>query len=125
MNFKLACLIGAVLATPFGLVFVFLPELTASVYGIANWNAGTLGVARLFGDELLFVAGALYAVRDCTDVRIQQKLGKLLALASLIGCAISVQWVTSGATNALMWSTVGIYGFLMLMWGSVGFRSNT
>lgn len=125
MNFRLACLIGTILATPFGLAFVFFPELTASIYGIANWNAGTIGIARLFGVELLFVAGVLYAVRECADSQIQQGVGKLLALAAIVGCVISVQWVTSGGANALMWSTVGIYGFLMLMWGSVGFRPQT
>jgi hypothetical protein len=122
MNFSLVCLIGIFTTVPFGAAFLLTPEAVGAQYGLSGWNAGTLVVARLLGATLLYAAGALVAVRNTTDVRIQKNIATFFALASVISAAVSVQAVTSGVVNAIGWSTVAIYAFFTVAWASLALR---
>jgi hypothetical protein len=122
MNFSLVCLIGIFTTVPFGAAFLLTPEAVGAQYGLSGWNGGTLVVARLLGATLLYVAGALVAVRHTTDVRIQKNIATFFALSSAISAAVSVQAVTSGVVNAIGWSTVAIYAFFTVAWASLAFR---
>ena len=122
MNFSLVCLIGIFTTVPFGAAFLLTPEAVGAQYGLSGWNAGTLFVARLLGATLLYAAGALVAVRNTTDIRIQKNIATFFALSSAISAAVSVQAVTSGVVNAVGWSTVAIYAFFTVAWASLAFR---
>jgi hypothetical protein len=116
MDFRIVCVLGVVVAGIFGLGFLLLPELVSSLYGISGWNPGTTLIARLYGGGLLFTASASFAVKGTLDPAIQRTFGFSFAVVSLIGAAISLQSVTSGGTNALMWSTVAIFAAFAVMW---------
>lgn len=122
MTFSVVCLIGIVTALPFGLAFVLTPEGASAMYGISGWNPGTTGIGRLFGTELLYVAAALFAVRDVTDPRIQRRFALGFGLASVLAVALLVQSIFAGASNAWTWSSVAIYVFFALAWGAVVVR---
>lgn len=122
MNFSVVCLIGIITALPFGAAFALAPEATSAIYGITGWNAGTTGIGRLFGAELLYVAAALFAVQGVTDREVQRRLAIGFALASALATVILVQAIISGAVNAMTWSSVAIYAFFMVAWAAVAIR---
>ena len=122
MNFSVVCLIGIITALPFGAAFTLAPEPTSAMYGITGWNAGTTGIARLFGTELLYVAAALFAVREVTDREAQRRFSIGFGLASVLATIILVQAIISGAVNAMSWSSVAIYAFFAAAWASVAVR---
>ena len=117
MDFRMIGVIGIVVTAVFGLAFLVAPSAVASLYGITGWSAGQLLIARLFGIELLYVTGALYAVRNIEDRSIQRAFATGLGAASVLGAVATAQAVLAGATNALSWSTVLIYAFFALAWG--------
>jgi len=117
MNFSTICLIGIVTALPFGAAFVLAPELTSAMYGISGWNPGTTGIARLFGTELLYVAAALFAVRDVAEPKVQRRFAIGFGLASALAAALLTQSILAGASNTMTWSSVGIYAFFAVVWG--------
>lgn len=122
MNFSVLCLIGIITALPFGAAFVLAPEATSAMYGITGWNAGTTGIGRLFGTELLYVAAALFAVRGVTDPDVQRRFAIGFGLASALATVILVQAIIAGAVNAMTWSSVAIYAFFAVAWASVAMR---
>ena len=122
MNFSVICLIGIITALPFGAAFVLTPEVTSAMYGISGWNPGTTGIGRLFGTELLYVAAALFAVREVTDPKIQRRFAIGFGLASALAVAILIQAIVAGAANAMTWLSVAIYAFFAVAWGSVVLR---
>jgi hypothetical protein len=122
MNFAILCVIAIVATAPFGLAFLLAPETTGSVYGIAGWTAGTLSVARLLGVGFLFMAGAVYAARQCADSDFQRRLATCFSLASLLGAIVSGYSTASGALNAVGWTAAALYAFFTLAWGSVALR---
>ena len=122
MNFSVVCLIGILTALPFGAAFALAPEPTSAIYGITGWNSGTTGIARLFGTELLYVAAALFAVRGVTDREVQRQFAIGFGLASALATFILIQAISSGAVNAMSWSSVAIYAFFTAAWASVAVR---
>lgn len=125
MNFSIVCLIGIFSTTPFGLAFLLAPEATSSIYGVADWNAGTSTIARLFGAVLLYVAGTCYAIKDTADPVIQHRTSRIFSIVSAAALLVSVQSILSGATNAIMWSTAAIYVFFTFAWGNIGLPKKT
>jgi len=117
MGFRMIAVIGIVVTAVFGLAFLVAPGAVASLYGIAGWSPGQLLIARLFGIELLYVTGALYAVRNLADRSTQRTFAMALGAPSVLGALATAQAVLAGATNALSWSTVLIYAFFAVAWG--------
>lgn len=116
MDFRLVCVLGFVGAGIFGLGFLLLPELVSSYYGISGWNPGTILIARLYGVGLLYTASASFAVKGTTDAVVQRTLGFAFAAVSAIGAVLAFLSVSSGGSNALMWSTVAIFAFYTVVW---------
>jgi hypothetical protein len=125
MKFLLVCRLGMFISVTFGLASLLAPESIASLYGIAGWNTGTTVIARLFGTGLLYAAGAIYAVMDTAALDVQLRFARMFAAASAIATAISAQSVLSGSASAMMWTTVGIYGFFCVAWASAAPRGNS
>ena len=122
MNFSLVCLLAVIVTVPFGAAFLLAPESVGAQYGISGWNPSTLVVARLFGIALLYSGAAALAVRHTRDTRVQKGISTGFAVASILATSASIHAVTSGAVNAMGWSTVAIYGVFTLAWASVAFR---
>ena len=124
MNFSLVCLIGIVSTIPFGLAFLLAPEAISSMYGVANWNPGTTSIARLFGAVLLYVGGACFAMKDTTDRTVQQRGAWTFSVVSVAAMLVALHSAATGTANSLMWSTVVLYVFFTIAWGSIALQKN-
>lgn len=122
MTFRTVCLLGILSALPFGLAFLLMPETASGIYEITGWNSSTTVIGRLFGVELLYVSGALLAVRGTTDAVVQRRLAAALCVASVVATALLVHAVVSGAVGVLAWSSALLYAFFAVAWGSVAAR---
>ena len=122
MSFSLLCMISLVTTLPFGLAFLFIPEYISSHYSIAGWNSGTASVARLFGIELLYVAGASFGLMRCTDVRVQRRIAVAFSLVSALATVVVIQTILSGAAGPFHWTTAALYVFFAVAWGLFAMR---
>jgi hypothetical protein len=57
---------------------------------------------------------ALYLIRGVRDAAAVRELALAGVVGSACGMLVALQGVLGGGTNALGWSTVAIYGFLLL-----------
>ena len=119
MNFRLVSTLAGLVTLPFALSFIFFPETAATMYGINSWTPGTVAVGRLFGVALLFLTMIALTIRDLVDPQMQRRLAIIHCAACIITAIVSAHAVTSGATNALMWSSVALYAFFVMAWGNL------
>jgi hypothetical protein len=110
-------LAAAVLALVFGLSFLLAPGPVLSVYGAATEPA-TLLMARFFGVALLQLGVALYLLKDVRDATVVRGLAMAGVVGSTAGVIVALLGVVGGVVNALGWSTVVIYGLLLLGYAS-------
>ena len=112
--------IAALLALVFGLSFLFVPGATLAPYGVTADPAG-IYMARYFGAALIQVGLVIFLARNVEDRAAQRAivLGSCIGVLAGLGVAVSAQ--LSGAVNALGWSTVAIYLFLLLGYGYFAF----
>ena len=122
MTFQTICLLGILTSLPFGAAFLLMPDATPAMYEISGWNPGTTTIARLFGVELLYMTGALIAVRGTTDPAVQRRFATMFCLGSLVATVLLVQAAVSGAVGPMMWSSVALYGFFAIAWGWIARR---
>jgi hypothetical protein len=106
-------LIAAILALAFGLSFLLVPGAVLPMYGISP-DAPTLLMSRFFGVALVHLGLALYLIREVRDAAAVRALALAGVVGSVCGMLVALQGVLGGGTNALGWSTVAIYGFLLL-----------
>jgi hypothetical protein len=119
MTFKLVCNINAVLAFGFGIAFVFAGEQAAAMYGV-TLSPGGLVVARLLGAAYLSYGVITLQARDVADSPARRAIALGLVVGNTFGGVIAILGVTSGAVNALGWSTVAIYLILAAGFGITG-----
>jgi hypothetical protein len=110
-------LVAGILSLVFGLGFLLIPAALLPMYGIDPLPA-TVVMSRFFGVALLNLGVALYLVREVRDAAVQRGL----VLAGVVGCsaglAVAVMGQLNGVVNAMGWSTVAIYGALLLGYAS-------
>jgi hypothetical protein len=117
MRLRTLLLIGGLLGLVFGLAFVLFPQATLRLYGVAPDPAIVL-MSRFFGAALLQVGLVLFLIRDVGDPRTQRGLVLGSFIGSLVGFVVALTGQFWDVVNRLGWSTVAIYGFLMLGYGS-------
>jgi len=122
MNFSLVVSLAFLASLIFGVASILAPEQTASLYGIAGWNPGTLFSARLVGVVFLLLAAALAGVRSSTDSVLQARFAKYSAVANLVAVIVVMHATLIGSGNAMMWSSVALFAFFTLAFGYIGFR---
>lgn len=112
--------IAALLAIVFGLSFLFVPAATLAPYGVTTDPTG-IYMARYFGAALIQVGLVIFLARNVGDRTAQRAivLGSLIGVLAGLGVALAAQF--SGAVNALGWSTVAIYLFLVVGYGYFAF----
>ncbi|MGH7578545.1 MAG: hypothetical protein ACREM9_00110 [Gemmatimonadales bacterium] len=113
MRLNTLLLVGGVLALVFGLGFLILPATLLPIYGIETGPAIVL-MSRFFGAALVQLGLALYLVRETRDPGTQRGLVLAGVLGSLAGLAVALAGQFAGLVNAMGWSTVLIYGALLL-----------
>ena len=110
-------LTAAVLALVFGLGFLLVPAMVLPVYG-APTDAATVLMSRFFGVALLHVGLLLYLLKDIRDPGAIRAIALAGVAASVAGVAVALMGVMAGVVNAMGWSTVAIYGLLLLGYAS-------
>jgi hypothetical protein len=117
MRLRSLLLIAGVLALVFGICFLVAPQAMLRLYGIAPDPAITL-MSRFFAAALLQIGLVLYLIRDVGDPRTQRGVVLGSFIGSLAGLVVALTGQFWGLVNSLGWSTVAIYGFLMVGYGS-------
>jgi hypothetical protein len=111
-------LVAGILAFVFGLGFLLIPTALLPMYGLGTEPATVL-MSRFFGAALVHVGAALYLVRDSREPATRRGLVLAGVVGSLAGVAVALMGQLSGLVNAMGWSTVAIYGGLLLGYASL------
>jgi len=112
--------LAGLLALAFGLGFLFAPARVLSLYGVAADPAVVL-MARFFGSALVQLGLVLYLIRDVSDPTTRRGVVLGSFLGSLAGFVVSLTAQFWGLVNTFGWSSVAIYGLLLLGYGSFVF----
>ena len=116
MEFKTLCWLGAATSASFGLAFLVEPTLTAGLYGIGLPGSPTQALARFLGATYLAQAVLLWGASQLTQPAAQRRLAGGFAAITVIGLALAVQTLATGAVNAMGWLSVLIYGGFSVAW---------
>jgi hypothetical protein len=112
--------LAGILALAFGIGFLFAPARVLSMYGVAAEPTVVL-LARFFGSALVQLGLVFYLIRDVSDPTTRRGVVIGSFLGSLAGFVVSLTAQFWGLVNSFGWSTVGIYGLLLLGYGSFVF----
>ena len=112
--------IASLLALAFGLSFLFAPGTTLAPYGVTTDAAG-IYMARYFGAALIQLGLVIFLARQVGDPAAQRAIVLGSCIGSLAGLGVALSAQLSHAVNALGWSTVAIYLFLLLGYGYFAF----
>jgi hypothetical protein len=112
--------LAGLLALGFGIGFLFAPVRVLSMYGVAAEPTVVL-MARFFGSALVQLGLVLYLIRDVSDPTTRRGVVIGSFLGSLAGFVVSLTAQFWGLMNSFGWSSVAIYGVLLLGYGSFVF----
>jgi hypothetical protein len=110
-------MIAGILALVFGLAFLLAPAATLPVYGVTPEPAVVL-MSRFFAVALIQLGFTLYVLRDVPEPGTRYALSLAGVVGSVLGLAVSLMAVLGHLVNAVGWSTVLIYAFLLLGYAS-------
>jgi hypothetical protein len=112
--------LAGLLALAFGIGFLFAPARVLAMYGVAAEPTVVL-MARFFGSALVQLGLVFYLIRDVSDPTTRRGVVLGSFLGSLAGFVVSLTAQFWGLVNSFGWSTVAIYGVLLLGYGSFVF----
>jgi membrane-bound ClpP family serine protease len=120
MPLRTLLLIAGLIALVFGLGFLLVPRPVLALYGVPA-DPGIVLMSRFFGAALVQLGLVLYLIRDVTDPRTQRGVVLGSFVGSLAGLVVALTGQFWGLVNQFGWSTVAIYGLLLLGYGSFVF----
>ncbi len=106
-------LIAGLLALVFGVGFLLIPQALLPVYGIRP-DPATVLMSRFFGAALVNLGVAVYLIRDVQEAPAQRALVVGGVVGSVAGLGVALIGQLNGLVNAMGWSSVVIYGALLL-----------
>jgi len=112
--------LAGLLALAFGIGFLFAPARVLAMYGVAAEPTVVL-MARFFGSALIQLGLVFYLIRDVSDPTTRRGVVLGSFLGSLAGFVVSLTAQFWGLVNSFGWSSVAIYGVLLLWYGSFVF----
>ena len=112
--------LAGLLALAFGIGFLFAPARVLSMYGVTAEPMVVL-MARFFGSALVQLGLVFYLIRDVSDPTTRRGVVLGSFLGSLAGFVVSLTAQFWGLVNNFGWSSVAIYGLLLLGYGSFVF----
>lgn len=121
MQLRTLLTIKGLLALGFGLGFLLLPAFTLGLYGGATDAIGII-LTRFFGAALVEVGVVFLVGRDVAEGIARRALVLGGFVGSAAGLIVALMGQLAGHFNALGWSTVAIYGLLLVGFGSFAFR---
>jgi hypothetical protein len=109
MRLKYWMVAKAIVVAIFGIGFVLIPTVLASIYGMSLDAAGTL-MARLFGGGFIFEAIVLWMARntDRDDVACRGIIIGIV-VSNTIGFIVCLLATLAGVWNALGWLSVALF----------------
>jgi hypothetical protein len=117
MRLNTLLLVAGLLALVFGLGFLLVPGALLPIYGIDPAPA-TMLMSRFFGVALVNLGLAVYLLREVREASAQRGLVLAGVAGSVAGLAVAVMGQLGGLVNVMGWSTVAIYGLLLLGYAS-------
>jgi membrane-bound ClpP family serine protease len=117
MRLSTLLLIAGVIALLFGISFLLVPARVLPLYGVTPDPAVVL-MSRFFGVALVQVGLILYLIRDVADQRAQRSVVLGSFIGSVAGLVVALSGQFWGLVNGLGWSSVAIYVFLLVGYGS-------
>ena len=105
--------IASILAIAFGLGFVAVPALMLTQYGIIA-SPGSAIMARFFGAALLNLGLVLFLARHVIEPVTRTGIVRGSLIGAILGLLVAIHGQRIGAVNALGWSSVAVYAFLVL-----------
>jgi hypothetical protein len=123
MRLATLLLIAGLLALVFGIGFLFAPRVLLPLYGVSP-DPPVVLMARFFGGALVQIGLVWYLIRDVGDLRTQRGVVIGSFIGSLAGLVVALTAQFWGLINSLGWSTVAIYGLLLIGYGSFVFGSS-
>jgi hypothetical protein len=112
--------LAGLLALAFGIGFLFAPARVLAMYGVTAEPTVVL-MARFFGSALVQLGLVFYLIRDVSDPTTRRGVVLGSFLGSLAGFVVSLTAQFWGLVNSFGWSSVAIYGLLLLGYGSFVF----
>jgi hypothetical protein len=128
MTFKLVCIVNSVLAFGFGIAFVVAAEPTMAMYaieGAPGLTPGGLLTANLLGAAFIGFGVVSLQARDAADSVARRAIALGFVVGNVVGAVMTIFGITSGAANALGWSTVAIYALLAAGFGITGLAKSS
>ena len=117
MRLSSLLLIAGLLALVFGLGFLIVPQALLPLYGIQS-DPSTVLMSRFFGAALVNLGAAVYLIREVQEAPAQRALVVAGVIGSVAGLGVALVGQLNGQVNAMGWSTVAIYGALLLGYAS-------
>ena len=117
MRLRTLLLVAGLLALIFGAGFLFIPQTLLPLYGLQS-DPDTKIISRFFGVALVNLGAALYLIRDVQEAPAQRALVVAGVIGSVAGLAVALAGQLGGVVNTMGWSTVVIYGALLLGYSS-------
>jgi hypothetical protein len=108
--------LAGLLALAFGLGFLLAPVRVLALYGVVAQPTVVL-MARFFGATLDQLGLVLYLIRDVSDFTTRRGVVIGSFLGSLAGFVVSLTGQFWGLVNSFGWTSVLIYGVLLLGYG--------
>jgi hypothetical protein len=124
MRLQSLLLIAGLLGLFFGLAFLLMPRPMLELYGIETQPSVVL-MARFFGAALGQLGLVFFLIRDVGDRRTQRGVVIGSFLGTLAGFVVALTGQFWGLVNSLGWTSVAIYGLLLLGYGSFIFGQPT
>ena len=120
MRLSTLLLAAGLLALVYGIGFLLAPRSLLPLYGVTPDPTVVL-MARFFGAALVQLGLVFYLIRDVGDRRTQRGVVIGSFIGSLAGLVVALTAQFWGLVNSFGWSSVAIYGVLLLGYGSYVF----
>jgi hypothetical protein len=109
MKLKYWMVAKAIVVAIFGIGFVLIPGILASIYGMTFDATGTL-MARLFGGGFIFEAIVLYLSRNTDRDDVANRAIVIgVVVSNAIGFIVCLLATLAGTWNALGWLSVALF----------------
>jgi hypothetical protein len=121
MKLRTVMIFNAIVATIFGLAFLFLPGQVPLMYGVTP-DAVLRYMGQLFGVCLIGFAFLTWGARDASDSDARRAIVFALFISNGAGFIVALIGQLRNVVNVLGWLTVVIYLLLALGFGYFQFR---
>jgi hypothetical protein len=116
MKLKVAFIVQAIVALPFGIGFVAVPELLMGPYINGTLTTEYLFLTRLYGSKALGLGLLALLGIWFTELRAKRGLAYGLGLFTLSHCALFIIGSAQGILTSLGWMQAAITGIITILY---------